>query len=430
MKKVVKIVGIVLGIIVVLSIIFFVIDNNRVSKQLKPIFCIKNPAGVMNDGGTVEYFGLGYKVIDFNTLAGFDDIKIGTWFMKYEDFSSEMRKYEIKTEEDNKRNYSKTIDGITIELNIPNEWNYEEIKESKDGNFKFALNFYKSSKENNATLYFYNSMFAVCGTGLTSEKITLNNGKEANVGYYDGNTEWNFISFYELNRNIAFLNNGLNSSEAKELLDIAKTININNGKSEYSFYGTITQVEDNLFFVKPDENEEIRKSADLIMVGKLKLDTNVKFEIGERIKITYDGDVMDTYPAQINAIKYEKKSAENFEILFYDKHPMESYKTYTILDKSETDKYDYTIYGYDGSVNIRIDGKDYSLKEALLENKITMEEIIAKANKDFPDAVSYDDGGSIEYHYDNYTIIKCHTLDGNRDVYIGTKDLKLNDVIK
>ncbi len=38
-----------------------------------------------------------------------------------------MRKYEIKTEEDNKRNYSKTVDEITIELNIPNEWNYEEI---------------------------------------------------------------------------------------------------------------------------------------------------------------------------------------------------------------------------------------------------------------------------------------------------------------
>lgn len=165
MKKVVKIVGIALGIIVVLSIIFFMVDNNRVSRQLKPIFCIKNPAGVINDGGTVEYFGLGYKVIDFHTLAGFDDIKIGTWFMKYEDFSSEMGKYETKIEEDNKRNYSKTIDGITIELNIPNEWNYEEFKESKDDNFKFALHFYKSSKEKNATLYFYNSMFAVCGTG-------------------------------------------------------------------------------------------------------------------------------------------------------------------------------------------------------------------------------------------------------------------------
>lgn len=41
------------------------------------------------------------------------------------------------------------------------------------------------------------------------------------------------------------------------------------------------------------------------MVGKLKLDTNVKFEIGERVKITYNGDVMETYPVQITAIKYE-----------------------------------------------------------------------------------------------------------------------------
>lgn len=41
----------------------------------------------------------------------------------------------------------------------------------------------------------------------------------------------------------------------------------------------------------------------------------------------------------------------------------------------------------------------------------------------------YKDGGSMEYHYENYTIIKCHTVDGNRDVYIGTKDLKLTDVI-
>ena len=66
-------------------------------------------------------------------------------------------------------------------------------------------------------------------------------------------------------------------------------------------------------------------------------------------------------------------------------------------------------------------------------NKITMEEIISKANKDEKDgkikADMYKDGGSMEYHYENYTIIKCHTVDGNRDVYIGTKDLKLTDVI-
>ena len=46
------------------------------------------------------------------------------------------------------------------------------------------------------------------------------------------------------------------------------------------------------------------------MVEKLKIDTNVKYEIGERIKVIYDGAIMTTYPAQINAIKYERISEE------------------------------------------------------------------------------------------------------------------------
>ena len=51
------------------------------------------------DDGTIEYFGLGYKVIDFHTLAGFDDIKIGSWFMDYNDFKEEMKAYEKKYKE-------------------------------------------------------------------------------------------------------------------------------------------------------------------------------------------------------------------------------------------------------------------------------------------------------------------------------------------
>ncbi len=209
---------------------------------------------------------------------------------------------------------------------------------------------------------------------------------------------------------------------------------MDNEQSEegHFFYGKVVEATANYIIVEPNENEEERKSADKISIG-LGENNDVVYMVGTNVKITYDGTIMESYPAQVKATKIELKSTENFEILFYDKHPMESYKIYTILDKTETDKYDYTIYGYDGSVNIRIDDKDYSLKEALLENKITMEEIISKANQDEKDgkikADMYKDGGSMEYHYENYTIIKCHTLDGNRDVYIGTKDLKLNDVI-
>lgn len=87
-----------------MEIAFFVVDYNRVQKQEKPIFCIQNPAGAYEDGGTVEFFGLGYKVIDFHTRAGYDDIKIGSWFMDYNDFDAEMKVYEMKFEEELQKN--------------------------------------------------------------------------------------------------------------------------------------------------------------------------------------------------------------------------------------------------------------------------------------------------------------------------------------
>ena len=104
MKKGLKILFIIIGIIIVLGIVFFVVDYNRVQKQEKPIFCIQNPAGIIKDGGTIEYFGLGYKVIDFHTLAGYDDIKIGSWFMYYNDFDEEMKEYEERFEEELRQN--------------------------------------------------------------------------------------------------------------------------------------------------------------------------------------------------------------------------------------------------------------------------------------------------------------------------------------
>ncbi|MCL2859123.1 MAG: hypothetical protein FWF46_00840 [Oscillospiraceae bacterium] len=59
-----------------------------------------------------------------------------------------------------------------------------------------------------------------------------------------------------------------------------------------------------------------------------------------------------------------------------------------------------------------------------------MEDIIEKASDDgengrlkYYDA--YLDGGSRIYEYENYTIIKENTLDGNRDVYIGIPTMRL-----
>ena len=124
-------------------------------------------------------------------------------------------------------NYSKTIDNITIELNIPNDWQYEELPRNEDNDFyKFALKLYKSDDSKHTILYYYHNKFGVCGTGRTDKKIYLNNGTEADIGFYDNNKEWSDISFYDLNPNIALINYGLEGNEAEEVLDFVKTIRI------------------------------------------------------------------------------------------------------------------------------------------------------------------------------------------------------------
>lgn len=219
------------------------------------------------------------------------------------------------------------------------------------------------------------------------------------------------------------------SSKIYDSIDVCSYLANTEVANSLYFYGKVIESKQNYIIVEPNEGEEIRKSADKISIGLGEYNDAI-YEVGTNVKITYTGYVMESYPAQVDAIKIELKSAENFEIRFYDKQPQTDTKINKILDKSETDKYDYNIYSYEGSVNILINGKEMSLRNALLENKITMNEIIAKANQDLRNEKitgdTYKDGGSQVYHYGNYTIIKYHTIEGNRDVYIGTKDININ----
>ena len=128
-------------------------------------------------------------------------------------------------------NYSKTIEDITIELNIPNDWQYEELSKNEENDFyKFALKLYKTDINKHTILYYYHNKFGVCGTGRTDKNMYLNNGAEANIGFYDNNKEWSDISFYNLNPYIALINYGLEESEAEEVLDFVKTIRIIDNK--------------------------------------------------------------------------------------------------------------------------------------------------------------------------------------------------------
>lgn len=121
----------------------------------------------------------------------------------------------------------------------------------------------------------------------------------------------------------------------------------------------------------------------------------------------------------------KERNLNDFELIFYQDS---SVLKKQIIDKNKSSKYDYNIYTYNGNVEVTIGKKNFSLEKALKKNKITMDEIIEKTKLNCLNVVSYNDGGSTEYHCKNYTIIKLHTVDGNRDVYIGDKDITLNDI--
>ena len=101
MKEVIKVTLISLLVIILISflvltilgVILYTIDKDRIENGQNPMYCIVSDSIYM-DGGTREYYGLGYKVIKFHKINGYDETKIGSWFMNINDFNDEIEEYE------------------------------------------------------------------------------------------------------------------------------------------------------------------------------------------------------------------------------------------------------------------------------------------------------------------------------------------------
>ena len=124
---------------------------------------------------------------------------------------------------DDDKDYSKNVDNMAIKWHIPSSWNYEEVE--TNNNILFSLKVYKENNEDYALLNVYEDSYGVCGTGRTENTFTLNNNQEATIGYYN-NTIWSDISFKDYAPKVAITNYSLKESEAKEILEFIKTIEI------------------------------------------------------------------------------------------------------------------------------------------------------------------------------------------------------------
>lgn len=206
----------------------------------------------------------------------------------------------------------------------------------------------------------------------------------------------------------------------------------NNSLTYNSFVGTVLEETTTYVIVEPNEDEEERKTADKIRVDFGVDHLDYLYGIGRKIIINYSGYIKETYPAQIESDDILIDGYKEFELIVKE---AESKNKSKILNNMELYKNnsDYDLY-YVGleEVNIVIDNKTMSLEEALRSGKMTIDGILAKANRDVSDGkIKSDmikDGGTTEWYYEKYNIVKKHTLDGDRDVYILRTDLKNRDI--
>ncbi len=75
-----------------------------------------------------------------------------------------------------------------------------------------------------------------------------------------------------------------------------------------SFIGVIEEIDGNNAIVIPNEGEEIRASGDKVSIV---LADNHEFVIGNEVSVFYDGDIMESYPLQVNTILVEKYQENN-----------------------------------------------------------------------------------------------------------------------
>lgn len=81
-KKSVITVGLSVIILFIICTTLMVADVSKLIDGKRPIFSIIKAE--YEDGGTIEYIGLFYKIFDYKVLDGKNKIEFGTWFKSYD----------------------------------------------------------------------------------------------------------------------------------------------------------------------------------------------------------------------------------------------------------------------------------------------------------------------------------------------------------
>ncbi len=162
--------------------------------------------------------------------------------------------------------------------------------------------------------------------------------------------------------------------------------------------------------------------------------------VGEAVgkEVAWDNDTktvtLTTPPPTIEADR-DITGNLDFELSVTPSGKKERTEILRVNEKYENGSTSYSLYYYGLSdVSITIDGQTLPLAQALQEGKLTPQDIRRKGWQDLENKEirggAYRDGGSVDYLYGDFTIIKFNTLDGLRDFYIGIPEMELNALEK
>ena len=185
-----------------------------------------------------------------------------------------------------------------------------------------------------------------------------------------------------------------------------------------------------------DNKRDIRYSSyENNKIVKKVFDNIEKEEQEEKTIVVLKAENID----ELYLLRYSKKDISveynsEYTLKVKEKEDNSNIKRELITDKNFEQKHGYNVYYYGiEEVKVLQNGKEIDLKEAISKDNAIIEKIVLKAEKDTGLGIvknygMYKDGGTEEYEYDNYNIIKSNRLAGensrNRDVYITRSDLK------
>lgn len=378
-------------------------------------------------------------LIDKNRMNNNEPVIFSTWGY---DYAPPVEKENITKTIPNVESQNQSViipvrENEDLHIKLLAGWKYEVSGEAI-GEYKYAIKFYKSDENKKMMLYSYANFFGVCGTGLEMKELELEDGNTANVGFYDGNEKWSFITFNISEDEIVAHNEGLTVEESNEALSMFKTLKLiktlpgNIAVTECSFIATIIEEEPTYLIVEPNDGEIEKQQSKtrkvLIADGESgEYIRDYLYGVGRKVIITYN-PIIQSDLNTISGAEIDVDGYDDFEITVLESENAEKRK---ILNNRELDKlnsdYDLYYYGLD-EVKVKVNNKEMTFENALREGYITLSGLLSKANKDGVERVSYDDGGSIIFQYEGYTIIKYNTLDGDRDLYICPAGTSINEV--